>query len=89
MTIEDLPAGPELIEQLERTLGMAIMVESIEPVEPGESVEIRARLMFGSHVTEVAVTGASEARAWQELGRAAIAWRNSDYQHIQMWPGGA
>lgn len=88
MTHEGLPAGRELIEQLEGTLGMAILVESIEPAEPGASVELRARLTFGSSTTEVAVTGASESQAWQELGRAAIAWRNSDHQHIQMWPGG-
>jgi len=87
VTLEGLPAGPDLIEHLERTLGMAILVETIEAVEPGDSVEIRARLMFGSHTTEVAVTGASETQAWEELGRAAIAWRNSDFQHVQMWPG--
>jgi len=84
-------SGPELIGQLERTLGMAILVESVdpvEPVEPGGSVTLRARLMFGPHTTEVAVTGDSESNAWEELGRAAIAWRSSDYQHIQMWPGG-
>jgi hypothetical protein len=86
-----LSSGPELIEQLERTLGMAIMVESVdpvEPVEPGGSVTLHARLMFGRYTTEVAVTGDSASKAWEELGRAAIAWRNSDYQHIQMWPGG-
>jgi len=84
-------SGPELIEQLERTLGMAILVESVdppEPIEPGGSVTVHARLMFGRYTTEVAVTGASGSKAWEELGRAAIAWRNSDYQHIQMWPGG-
>jgi len=84
-------SGPELIEQLERTLGMAILVESVdppEPIEPGGSVTLHARLMFGRYTTEVAVTGDSESKAWEELGRAAIAWRNSDYQHIQMWPGG-
>ena len=87
-------SGPELIEQLERTLGMAILVESvdppepIEPIEPGGPVTLHARLMFGRYTTEVAVTGDSESKAWEALGRAAIACRNSDYQHIQMWPGG-
>jgi hypothetical protein len=84
-------SGHELIEQLERTLGMAILVESVdpaEPVEPDGSVTLHARFLFGRYTTEVAVTGDSESTAWEELGRAAIAWRSSDYQHIQMWPGG-
>ena len=106
MTTEDRstdgqPAsGAELVERLQRKLGIAILVESVETAEPGSSVEpnvlhgsgdtvtIRATFLFGSNSTDIAVTGRSEADAWNELARAAIAWRNSDFQHIPMWGGG-
>jgi hypothetical protein len=100
MNERDPSSGAELIERLQRTLGIAILVESAEPAEPDLSVEsnvphpsgagvtIRATFLFGSNTTNVAVTGASEAEAWDALARAAIAWRNSDYQHVPMWGGG-
>jgi hypothetical protein len=81
-------SADDLIERLERTLGIAVLVESVESVDQGDATTIEATLMFGSNATRVTVTGASEAKAWEELARAAIAWRNSDYQHIPMWPGG-
>ena len=117
MTSEDRPgegpqaSGAEMIEHLQRTLGIAILVQSIESTEdvadaagqaddlggPGAphevdqagDVTIRATLLFGSNTTDVAVTGESETDAWNALARAAIAWRNADYQHIPMWGGGA
>jgi hypothetical protein len=79
----------ELIRRLERTLGIAVLIESVEAPDDGHgSVTIEATLMAGSNGTHVAVTGDSEAKAWEEFARAAIAWRNSDFQHITMWPGG-
>jgi hypothetical protein len=96
----DPSPGAELIEHLQRTLGIAILVESVEAagqtasIEPnalrerGDPVTIRASFMFGSNATDIAVTGQSEAEAWNELARAAIAWRNSDFQHIPIWGGG-
>jgi hypothetical protein len=84
-------SGAELVERMQRTLGIGVMVESVESVEPGDpgdSVTIRATLMYGSHATQVAVSAKSEAEAWKELARAAIAWRKSDYQHVPTWPGG-
>jgi hypothetical protein len=93
-------SGPELIEQLQRTLNMAILVESVEPAEqdssaepntlraPGDPVTIRATFIFGRYTADGSVTGASEGEAWDALGRAAIAWRNADYQHIPLWGGG-
>lgn len=86
-------SGADLIERIQQTLGMAIMVESVEPAELGAPDEpsgpttIRAALMYGQHTTEVGVTADTEAKAWEELARVATAWRNSDRQHIQMWPG--
>jgi hypothetical protein len=93
-------SGHELIERLQRTLGMAILVDSVEggesveaaasdePVRTGQPVTIRATFIFGRYTAHGSVTGESEAEAWDALGRAAIAWRNTDYQHITMWPGG-
>jgi hypothetical protein len=97
-------SGAELIDRLQRTLGMAIVVESIEPSEPSGSEEalesdaagppdaphaIRATLMFGRYTARVVATGPTASDAWADLARMAIAWRNSDYQHIPMWGGGA
>lgn len=90
----DPSSGAELIDRLQRMLGIAILVQSIEPAataaadQPGEGVTIWATFLFGSHTTDISVTGESESKAWEELGRAAIAWRNSDFQNIQIWPGG-
>ena len=82
-------SAEDLIVRLERTLGIAVLVESVEHGRSG-CVRRRSRRASCSGATRrrVAVTGPSEAKAWEELARAAIAWRNSDYQHIPMWPGG-
>ena len=95
--IELDPAAAELIEGLQRTLGIAVLVESVEGAEAGgsrtggptdDAVTIHATFMFGSNSTTVTVTGESRPQAWNALARAAIAWRNSDYQHVPMWGGG-
>jgi hypothetical protein len=91
---EEPPSGPELIERLQQTLGIAVIVDSIESTSANERIDhddvtIRASFMFGSHTQEVTVTGESEARAWKALADAAIDWRNSDYQHIRIWGSGA
>jgi hypothetical protein len=91
-------SGAELIDRLQKTLGMAIVVESIEPMErletavtggSSEPTTIRATLMFGRYTARVVATGPSESDAWADLAKLAIEWRNSDYQHIPMWGGGA
>jgi hypothetical protein len=102
----DPSRGAELIDRLQRMLGIAILVQSVEAgdaaegaaaapaaadsaTDPlGEAVTIWATFLLGSHATDISVTGDSESKAWEELGKAAIAWRNSDFQNIQMWPGG-
>ncbi len=90
-------SGSDLVDQIQRTLGIGILVESVQSVGATESAEtdeqpgpvtIRATFMSGRHTTPVAVTGDSEEQAWDELAKAAIAWRNSDYQHIPLWWGG-
>jgi hypothetical protein len=90
---EEPPTGPELIDRLQQTLGIAIIIESIEAspdelVEQGDTVTIRATFIFGSHTRDVVVTGESESKAWEALANAAIAWRNADYQHIRIWGSG-
>ena len=101
---EETPSGADLIERLQRTLGIAIVVESVESAaeaaanladsvrsdDPGsgEPFTIRASFMYGRYATQVVVGGATESDAWAALAKAAIDWRNSDFQHIQMWPGG-
>lgn len=88
-------SGPELIERLQQTLGIAIVVGSIDSASPDQPIEhdgavaIRATFIFGSHTRDVTVTGDSEVRASEALADAAIAWRNSDYQHIRIWGSGA
>ncbi len=79
-------SGPDLVDRLQHTLGIGILVESVEPTEPAT---ILATFMSGQHTTRATVTGATEADAWQELAKAAVAWRNSDFQHLPMWWGGA
>lgn len=96
--------GPELIERLQQTLGMSILIDSVTSLEQPESAgpdgaevvglpdapcTIHATLMFGRYTAPVIATGPTESDAWSELARMAIAWRNSDYQHIPMWWGGA
>ena len=88
------PSGAELIEHLQRALGIAVLIDSVDSVEsldPGsgpDPVTIQATLMSGPHSTRVTVEGPTESDAWAALARAAIAWRNSDFQHIGIWPGG-
>ena len=97
-------SGRELIERLQETLGIAIVVDSVETSEPSDAAAsaepdvagpadvpytIRATLMAGRYTAPVVATGQTESDAWAELAKLAIAWRNSDFQHIQMWPGGA
>ena len=97
-------SGRELIERLQETLGIAIVVDSVEASEPSDASasaepdvagptdvphSIHATLIFGRYTTAVVASGPTESDAWAELAKMAIAWRNSDYQHIQMWPGGA
>jgi hypothetical protein len=90
---DEPPSGPELIEHLQRTLGVAVVIESVETVEsvdPSSGPDvftIRAMLMSGTHSTSVTGAGPTESDAWAALARAAIAWRNADFQHIPMWWG--
>lgn len=87
------PSGPvsgrELVDGIQRTLGIGIVVDAVESSVAGAPVTIRATFMDGQNTTQATVTGDTETDAWQELAKAAVAWRNSDYQHLPMWWGGA
>jgi len=77
--------GPELVDQIQRTLGIGILVDTVGSAEP---VTIHATFVYGQYTTPVTVTADTEGLAWRELANAAIAWRKSDYQNIPMWWGG-
>jgi hypothetical protein len=84
------PSGSDLIEHLQRTLGIAVVVESVESVDPDAvpaAVTSQATLLSGAQSTKVTAAGPTESDAWAALARAAIAWRNADFQHIPMWWG--
>lgn len=79
------PDGPDLIAELERALGLGVMVQSIDD---GPPVTIAAVLMFGPLSEAVTAEGATDADAWRELARIVIAWRRTNDKHVAMWPGG-
>ncbi|HUP54829.1 MAG TPA: hypothetical protein VM408_04925 [Methylomirabilota bacterium] len=96
--------GPELIERLQQTLGMSIVIDSVTSSEVAGSSgsdeaeaagptdaphTIHATLTFGRHTAPVVAVGPTESDAWSELARMAVAWRNVDYQHLPMWWGGS
>jgi hypothetical protein len=76
--------GEDLIEEIQRTLGIGILVES---VEVAETTTIRARFMSGRHTAEATVTGDSEPDAWRALANAALEWRKANFQHLPYWWG--
>ena len=74
-----------LIRALEQSLGIAVIVRS---VEPGPPARIEATFMLDSRSSDVAGVGESEAEAWQDLARAAVAWRNDDGMNVRIFGGG-
>ena len=78
------PAGPELIRSLERTLGVAVIVRSIED---GPPTTISAVVLFGRHSEAFEVVGDTEREAWRELTARIAAWRTTDDKHVPWWGG--
>jgi hypothetical protein len=76
---------PELIRDLERTLGVGVIVQSIED---GPTVLIRATLILGPHADQVTGAGPDEDAAWRDLARAAVAWRSSSDKQVPYWWAG-
>lgn len=84
-----LPVTPDLVpgfvRDLERALGIGIIVQSIED---GPTVTIQALVLLGQHSEQIVGVGTSEANAWRDLARLAIAWRTTNDKHVPWWGGG-
>ena len=79
-----LATGPELLREIERTLGVAVLVQSIDASSPAC---IGALLMLGQYSQQVTATGQTEADAWRELALISVAWRNADDKQVPLWWG--
>lgn len=80
-----LDSGPALISELERKLGMSVVVHSVDDSAP---VRIHALLRYGPRSLEVTAIGPSEQDAWRELARMAAEWRNANENLVPLWGGG-
>jgi hypothetical protein len=84
-----VPATPDLVpgfvRDLERALGIGIIVQSIED---GPPARIQALVLLGQHSEQIVGAGTSEASAWRDLARSAIAWRTTNDKHVPWWGGG-
>ena len=79
------PPGPEAIEQLAESLGIGIIVQS---VDEGPPVRITATGILDGGTTGLAGQGATEEEAWKDLARSAIAWKRDDNRIIRWMIGG-
>jgi hypothetical protein len=78
-------AMPDVLRDLARVLGIGIIVREIDE---GATVTIRAVVLLGQHSEEIVGEGASEAAAWRDLARSAIAWRTTNDKQVPWWGGG-
>ena len=72
---------PRAIHDLERALGVALIVQDIDP---GPPATIAAVAMVDSQSMELIGRGATEADAWMDLAINLAAWRNVDPRQIRM-----
>ena len=77
---------PQFLHDLARALGIGVMVQE---VDEAATVTVRAVVLLGQHSEQIAGRGATEAEAWRDLARAAIAWRTTNDKHVPWWGGGA
>ena len=84
LTVMDDPIPPA-IHALERALGIALIVQDIDP---GPPASITAIGMLDGISTPFVGHGATEADAWRELAMAVAAWRNVDPRQVRMMFGG-
>lgn len=80
-----LPPGPEAIERLAETLGIGIIVQSIDE---GPPATIEASLLLDSRVHHATATGPTEEAAWEDLARQATEWGNNDPRQARTYLGG-
>jgi hypothetical protein len=77
--------GAETIERLAETLGIGIIVQSIEV---GPPAAIAASLLLDTRIHRVLATGPSEDAAWDDLARQALKWKNDDPRNARTYFGG-
>ncbi len=79
------PVVGRFLAELERRLGLAIIVHAIEGDGP---MRVEATLMLDSRSNHVTVEGRTEAETWDRLAQAALAWRNDDQLNVRIFGGG-
>jgi hypothetical protein len=80
-----LPPGPAAIERLAETLGIGIIVQSIDE---GPPATIEASLLLDALVHHATATGQTEDAAWEDLARQATDWGNNDPRKVRTYLGG-
>lgn len=75
---------PGYIHDLERMLGIALLVQDIDP---GPPATILAVGMVDSLTSELVGRGATEDDAWRDLALNVAAWRNVDPRQVRMMFG--
>lgn len=73
------------LEGLARALGIGLIVQDLED---GPPIRIVATAMLDGDSTELVGTGSTADEAWDDLARAAIAWKNEDGRNIRTFVGG-
>jgi hypothetical protein len=80
-----LPPGPAAIERLAETLGIGIIVQSIDE---GPPATIEASLLLDARVHHATARGPTEEEAWEDLARQATEWGNDDPRKVRTYLGG-
>lgn len=83
------PVVARFLGELERRLGIGIVVHAIDAADEGERpMRVEATFMLDIRSTDVTVEGATEAETWDRLAHAALAWKNEDQLNFRIFGGG-
>jgi hypothetical protein len=83
------PVVGRFLGELERRLGIGIVVHAIDAADDGERpMRVEATFMLDIRSTDVTVEGGTEAETWDRLARAALAWKNEDQLNLRIFGGG-
>lgn len=77
---------PRFIHDLERALGIALLIQDIDPGPPATIVAVG---MIDNLSSELVGHGATEDEAWRDLALNVAAWRNVDPRQVRMMFFGA
>ena len=77
--------SPDMAARLEQALGVGLLIQSIDV---GPPTTIEATILLDGRTADVRGFGASEADAWRDLARAAMAWKNEDQRNLRIFGGG-